>query len=62
MIVSDLAAQFDRPAIDATVTGADADGPLFSRARDGVAVDRRTMGAAIGELLRSGARDPLDAR
>ena len=58
-IVSDLAAKFDRPAIDATVIGADADGPLYSPAKNGVAVNRPTMGAAIGELLRSGARDPL---
>jgi lipoprotein-anchoring transpeptidase ErfK/SrfK len=58
-IVGDLASQFDRPATDATVTGADASGPQFSRAKDGVAVDRRTMGAEIGEQLRSGARDPL---
>ena len=55
-IVSDLAAKFDRPAIDATVIGADANGPLFSPAKAGVAVDRRTMGAAIGDLLRSGER------
>jgi len=58
-IVSDLAATFDKPAIDATVIGADADGPLFSPAKAGVAVDRRTMGAAIGDLLRSGERTPL---
>jgi lipoprotein-anchoring transpeptidase ErfK/SrfK len=58
-IVSDLAARFDRPPVDASVIGADADGPQFSPARPGIAVDRRTMGAAIGELLRSGARDPL---
>ncbi|HST13744.1 MAG TPA: L,D-transpeptidase family protein [Gaiellaceae bacterium] len=58
-IVSNLAARFDRPAIDATVIGADADRPLFSPAKAGVAVDRRTMGAAIGDLLRSGERSPL---
>jgi lipoprotein-anchoring transpeptidase ErfK/SrfK len=58
-IVGDLAAKFDRPAVDATVIGADANGPEFSPAKNGVAVDRRTMGAAIGDLLRSGARDPL---
>ena len=58
-IVSDLAAQFDRPAVSATVIGADAAGPLFTSARAGVAVDRRTMGAAIGDLLRSGERTPL---
>jgi lipoprotein-anchoring transpeptidase ErfK/SrfK len=58
-IVSDLAAEFDRPAVDATVIGADAGGPQFTPARAGVAVDRRTMGAAIGDLLRSGERTPL---
>jgi lipoprotein-anchoring transpeptidase ErfK/SrfK len=58
-IVSELAAQFDRPAVSATVIGADDAGPLFTSARSGVAVDRRTLGAAIGELLRSGERTPL---
>ena len=58
-IVSDLAARFDKSAIDATVTGAVADGPRFSPSKAGVAVDRRTMGATIGDQLRSGARDPL---
>jgi lipoprotein-anchoring transpeptidase ErfK/SrfK len=58
-IVGDLAARFDRPAVDATVTGADADGPRFTPAKDGVAVDRRTMGAAIGDQLRSGERGLL---
>jgi lipoprotein-anchoring transpeptidase ErfK/SrfK len=58
-IVSDLAEKFDEPAIDATVIGADADGPRFTPAKAGVAVDRRTMGAAIGDLLRSGGRTPL---
>ena len=58
-IVSDLAATFDTPAVNATVTGADAAGPVFSAAKAGVAVDRRTMGAAIGDLLRSGEHTPL---
>jgi len=58
-IVSDLAATFDRPAVDATVIGADADGPQFRAAKAGVAVDRGTMGAAIGDVLRSGERNPL---
>jgi lipoprotein-anchoring transpeptidase ErfK/SrfK len=58
-IVSDLASRFDRAAVDATVIGADADGPKYSPAKAGVAVDRRTMGAAIGDQLRSGGRDPL---
>jgi lipoprotein-anchoring transpeptidase ErfK/SrfK len=58
-IVSDLAAQFDRPAVDATVVGADSEGPQFTPARAGVEVDSRGMGAAIGDLLRSGERAPL---
>jgi lipoprotein-anchoring transpeptidase ErfK/SrfK len=58
-IVSGLAATFDRPAVDATVIGADADGPQFKAAKAGVAVDHRTMGAAIGALLRKGERNPL---
>ena len=58
-IVGDLAATFDKPAIDATVIGADGHGPEFTRAKTGVAVDRRTMGAAIGDLLRNGDRTPL---
>jgi lipoprotein-anchoring transpeptidase ErfK/SrfK len=58
-IVGDLAAEFDRRAVDATVIGADDDGPQFSPARPGVAVDRKTMSAAIGHLLRTGERTPL---
>jgi lipoprotein-anchoring transpeptidase ErfK/SrfK len=58
-IISRLATRFDRPAVDATVVGADTNGPRYSPARAGVEVDRRTLGAAIGELLRSGARDPI---
>jgi len=58
-IVSDLAAEFDRPAVDAAVIGAGAGGPQFSAAKAGVAVDRRTMGAAIGDRLRTGDRTPL---
>jgi lipoprotein-anchoring transpeptidase ErfK/SrfK len=58
-IVSDLAARFEKPAVDATVVGADAHGPRFTPAKAGVAVDRRTMGAAIGDLLRSGVRTRL---
>ena len=58
-IVDGLAARYDRAAVDAAVTGADATGPRFSPARAGVAVDRRTMTAAIGQLLRDGTRAPL---
>jgi lipoprotein-anchoring transpeptidase ErfK/SrfK len=58
-IVDALARQFDKAAVDAAVTGADARGPTFSRARNGIAVERRTMGAALGHALRSGERNPL---
>jgi lipoprotein-anchoring transpeptidase ErfK/SrfK len=58
-IVSGLAARFDRPAVNATVIGADAEGPQFTPARAGVAVDQAAMAAAIGDRLRSGSRDPL---
>jgi len=58
-IAGDLAARFERPPIDATVIGADARGPRFTPAKAGVAVDRRTIGAAVGDLLSTGARSPL---
>jgi len=58
-IVSALAKRFDRAPVDAAVTGADANGPVFSPAKAGVAVDRRTMAAAIAQLLRDGSRAPL---
>ncbi len=57
--VAALAKQYDRSAFDATVTGATAAGPEFSAARAGLAVDRRTMRTAIGQVLRDGARAPL---
>jgi lipoprotein-anchoring transpeptidase ErfK/SrfK len=58
-IVARLAKRYDRAAVDAHVTGATADGPVFSQPRAGVAVDTRTMRAAIGQLLRDGTRAPL---
>jgi lipoprotein-anchoring transpeptidase ErfK/SrfK len=58
-IVDALAKRFDRAPVNATVVGADADGPRFSAARAGVAVDRKTMSTAIGQLLRDGTRAPL---
>ena len=39
--------------------GATATGPEFSRAKAGLAVDARTMRAALAELLRDGTRAPL---
>jgi lipoprotein-anchoring transpeptidase ErfK/SrfK len=58
-IVDGLADRFDRAPVNAVVTGADADGPRFSPAKAGRAVDRRTMAAALGQLLRGGSRAPL---
>jgi lipoprotein-anchoring transpeptidase ErfK/SrfK len=58
-IVDELAKRYDRAPVDAAVTGADANGPVFSPAKAGLAVDRRTMRAAIGQLLRDGTRAPL---
>jgi Putative peptidoglycan binding domain. len=58
-IVDRLAKQVDRPAIDASVIGATAAGPEFTAARPGLAVDNRTMRAAVGQLLRDGTRAPL---
>ena len=58
-IVDELAERYDRAPVNAAVTGADANGPVFSPARTGLAVDQRTMRAAIGQLLRDGTRAPL---
>jgi lipoprotein-anchoring transpeptidase ErfK/SrfK len=58
-VVDSLARQYDRAAVDAAVTGATGSGPVFSAAKPGLAVDRATMTAAIGQLLRDGTRAPL---
>src|SRR4051794_18540786 len=58
-IVDTLAKRYDRAPVDASVTGADGAGPTFSAARAGLAVDRRTKAAAIGQLLRDSTRAPL---
>jgi len=58
-IVSSLAARVDRAPVDARVIGATAAGPTFSPAKAGLAVDRRTMEAALGQLLADGTRAPL---
>jgi lipoprotein-anchoring transpeptidase ErfK/SrfK len=58
-IVAGLAKRVDRGPIAASVIGATAKGPTFSPARNGVAVDRKTLQAAIGGLLRDGTRTPL---
>lgn len=58
-LVAHLAHLYDRPAVDAEVTGATSSGPTFSPAKPGLAVDQRTMRAAIVGLLRDGTRTPL---
>ncbi|MGZ4338941.1 MAG: L,D-transpeptidase family protein [Gaiellaceae bacterium] len=58
-IVAGLAKRYDKAPVDAAVIGADDTGPQFSPARAGVAVDRTTMRAALGQLLRDGTRAPL---
>lgn len=58
-IVDNLAKRVDRPAVAAQVTGATAAGPVFKAAKPGVAVDVKTMRAALGQLLSDGTRAPL---
>jgi lipoprotein-anchoring transpeptidase ErfK/SrfK len=58
-IVDELAKRYDRAPVAARVTGAGESGPVFSPARTGVAVDVKTMRAAIGQLLSDGTRAPL---
>jgi len=58
-VVASLAKRFDRAPVDATVVGATDGGPQFTQAKPGLAVDVRTMTAAIGQLLRDGTRAPL---
>jgi lipoprotein-anchoring transpeptidase ErfK/SrfK len=58
-LVDAIAKRYDRAPLDARVTGADASGPTFSPARSGLAVDVKTMRAAIGQLLSDGTRAPL---
>jgi lipoprotein-anchoring transpeptidase ErfK/SrfK len=58
-VVNALAHKLDRPPVDAAVTGADENGPQFSPARAGLAVDRGTMTGALAQVLRDGTRAPL---
>jgi len=58
-LVASLARRYDRAPVNARITGADAAGPTFSAARAGVAVDKRTMTAALAQALRTGDRRPL---
>jgi lipoprotein-anchoring transpeptidase ErfK/SrfK len=58
-IVDRIAGRFDRPAVAARVVGATAAGPVFTPARQGVAVDVATLRAALHRLLSDGTREPL---
>jgi len=58
-VVAGLAKRFGRAPVDSRVVGANAAGPEFSAAKAGLAVDVRTMRAAVGQLLRDGTREPL---
>jgi lipoprotein-anchoring transpeptidase ErfK/SrfK len=57
--VDALAKQFGRKARNAEVIGADASGPVFRGGQLGLAVERKTMRAAIAQQLSSGSRAPL---
>jgi lipoprotein-anchoring transpeptidase ErfK/SrfK len=58
-VVASLAKRYNRAAVDATVVGATANGPQFSPAKAGLAVDAKTMRTALAQVLRDGARAPL---
>ncbi len=58
-IVDALAKRYDHAPVAAAVIGANADGPVFSPAKAGRAVDTQTMQTAIGQLLAEGTRPPL---
>jgi lipoprotein-anchoring transpeptidase ErfK/SrfK len=58
-VVTQLAKRYDRAAVDAEVVGANGNGPEFTDAKAGLAVDRRTMQTALTQVLRDGTREPL---
>ena len=58
-IVASFARRYDRPAADSELAGANAEGPIFTPARSGLAVDTKTMRAAVEQLLRASRRPPL---
>jgi lipoprotein-anchoring transpeptidase ErfK/SrfK len=59
-LLARLAHVYDRAAVDATVTGATAAGPIFTAAKPGRAVDRKTVRAGLVGLLHAGTRTPLE--
>jgi lipoprotein-anchoring transpeptidase ErfK/SrfK len=58
-VVASLAKRYNRAAVDATVVGAAANGPQFSPAKAGLAVNAKTMRTALAQVLREGSRAPL---
>jgi lipoprotein-anchoring transpeptidase ErfK/SrfK len=58
-LVALLAQRYNRPARAARVTGATAAGPEFAPAKAGLAVNTKTMHAALVQLLQDGTRAPL---
>lgn len=58
-LVAFLAHRYNRPARAAEVTGASTAGPVFAAAKPGLAVNTKTMHAALVQLLQDGTRAPL---
>ena len=58
-LVTFLAHRYGRAARAARVTGATASGPTFAPAKPGLAVNAKTMRAALVQLLQDGTRAPL---
>jgi len=57
--VDELNARFGRKAVSSSIVGADANGPVFSPSRLGLAVDEPTMRRALEQQVVSGSRAPL---
>jgi hypothetical protein len=57
--VDDLNRRFGRRPVSSSVVGADGNGPRFSPARLGLAVEKDTMRKALEQQLSSGSRAPL---
>jgi lipoprotein-anchoring transpeptidase ErfK/SrfK len=58
-LVQFLAHRYNRAPQDARVIGASGAGPEYAAAKSGLAVNTKTMHAALAQLLREGARAPL---
>jgi lipoprotein-anchoring transpeptidase ErfK/SrfK len=58
-LVAFLAHRYDRAAQPARVTGATSAGPQFAAAKPGLAVNTKTIHAALVQLLQDGTRAPL---